>query len=107
MGILDYFKKPKYLYHGTRTQNIPQIQTEGLDPKYFTRGLVFLSDNPGFSAFWGNLEALIRVKKDDLDPDLLRKSVRYEGEYQYEGIILPESLTIRRVKLNKKTLSTN
>ncbi len=54
-----------------------------------------------FSAFLGNLEALIRVKKDDLNPDLLKKSVRYEGEYQYAGIIPPEILTVRKVSLNK------
>ena len=101
MGIFDYFKKTAYLYHGTRLENIPQIQTEGLDPKYFTSEVVFLSDSSGFSAFWGGLEALLRVKKDDLNPDLLRKSIRYESEYQYAGIIPPELLVIRKVSLNK------
>lgn len=105
MGILDYFRRTEYLYHGTRLKNVPQIRTEGLDPKYdrFSRGLVFLSDNSGFSAFWGNLEALIRVKKDDLNPDLLEKSSVYPSEYQYAGTILPEILTIRRVLLNKNS----
>ena len=103
MGILDYFKKPEYLYHGTSLDRIPNIQTEGLDPKYSTGGAVFLSDSVGFSAFWGHLEALLRVKKDDLNPDLLKKSNRYESEYEYVGIIPPEILTIRRVILNKTT----
>ena len=103
MRILDYFKRPEYLYHGTRLEKIPQIQTGGLYPRYFTREAVFLSDTPGFSAFWGNLEALIRVKKEDLNPDLLKKSIGYTGEYQYSGIIQPEILTIRRVSLNKNS----
>ena len=47
------------------------------------------------------LEALLRVKKDDLNPDLLRKSIHYESEYQYAGIIPPELLVIRKVSLNK------
>lgn len=101
MGIFDYFKKTVYLYHGTRLERIPQIRTEGLDPQYFISKVVFLSDNPGFSAFWGGLEALTRVKKDDLNPDLLKKSIRYESEYQYAGIIPPKLLTIRKVALNK------
>src|SRR3989338_5237903 len=101
MGIFDYFKKTEYLYHGTRLEIFTKFQTEGLDPKYFTGEVVFLSDSPGFSAFWGGLEALLRVKKDDLNPDLLKKSIRYESEYQYAGIIPPELLTIRKVALNK------
>jgi len=103
MGIFDYFKKTEYLYHGTRLENIPQIQTEGLDPKYFICGVVFLSDNSASSAFWGGLEALIRIKKDDLNPDLLEKSIGigYKSEYQYAGIIPPELLIIRKVALNK------
>ncbi len=101
MGILDYFKKPEWLYHGTRQRNISQIQAEGLNPEYFKRKKVFLSDNPGFSAFWGGLEVLIRVRKTDLNPDLLKKSAGYEGEYQYAGIIPSELLTIRKVALSK------
>jgi hypothetical protein len=99
MGILDYFRRTEYLYHGTRLNNVPQIKAEGLDPEYdrFSRGVVFLSDSSGFSAFWGGLEALIRVKKDDLNPDLLEKSSVYPSEYQYKGRVPPELLTIRRV----------
>lgn len=101
MGLLNYFRKPTYLYHGTRLENIPSIQTEGLDPKYFIRKIVFLSDNAGFAAMWGNLEALVRVNKSDLQPNLLKKNIRYEGEYEYESTIPPERLEIRKVSLNK------
>ncbi len=53
MGILDCFRKPEYLYHGTRLDRIPNIKTEGLDPKYFTSKVVFLSNNAGFFCIFG------------------------------------------------------
>ena len=101
MNIFDYFKKTEYLYHGTCIDNISNIRIEGLNPTYFTREVIFLSDNPGFSAFWGKLGALIRIKKRDLKPEILKKTKDYNGEYQYSETIHPKLLEIRRVSMNK------
>ena len=57
MKISNYFRRN--LYHGTRLDRIPSIQTEGLDPKYFGGGVVYFSDSFNFAATWGNFEAVV------------------------------------------------
>ena len=101
LSVMDYFRRPDYLYHGTSLAVIPSIQNEGLDPRYFKRAAVFFSDNMGFAALWGNLEVLVRVNTKDLDKGLLKKSIGYTGEYKYEGIIPPEVIDIMMVSLDK------
>src|SRR4030042_3801978 len=102
MEIIKYFRSPEYLFHGTREKNIASIQQDGLDPKYSSQKLVFLSNSPGFSIAWGGFETVIRIDKSKLDPSMLSKSARYPWEYQYSGVIPPELLNARQIIKNQQ-----
>jgi len=98
------FSRKEYIYHGTTTDKIPSILSNGLDPKFFKRKIISFTDLPGFAAFWKDLDVVIIVDREKLNQSLLKRGW-YKNEWTYSEVVLPKDLIIKKViydKINKR-----
>lgn len=86
----------EYLYHGTSHENAAEIKKNGLDPSKSPFKKVYLSRNHGESnkyskiASNGKLGKVLKVHKDNLDPNHIHKD--HSGVIEYTGKINPKHI---------------
>ena len=86
----------EYLYHGTSSSNASKIKKDGLDPSKSPFNKVYLSRNYGESSKYskitsnGKLGTVLKIHKDNLDPNHIHKD--HSGVIEYTGKINPKHI---------------